>query len=255
MLARPYYSSLRPFREWFQTGRPVLTYHHVGACPRGARLKGLYVSDKLFDRQMSELRKEGFSTPNFGTVTRPPENSQSQIFITFDDGFRDVFINALPVLKKHGFRAIQFLVADFLGKTSAWQAGPGGKSEQIMDKAEVNDWLSEGQQIGSHTRTHPWLTRVAPSLAREEIFGSKKALEDRFGVSLEHFCYPYGDWNEAVRDLVIAAGYKTACTTKAGVNTPSDSPFSLKRFTARYPSRNLKAIWARMRGWKGKLKG
>jgi peptidoglycan/xylan/chitin deacetylase (PgdA/CDA1 family) len=254
MAARPYYSSLRPFRELFRTGRPVLTYHHVGRRPRDARLKGLYVSGKLFARQMKELEEQGFSAPDYDSVTQRRVNSQRQVFLTFDDGFRDVFINALPVLKKHHFRAIQFLVADFLGKTSAWQAHSGGESEQLMDDAEVKDWLATGQQIGSHTRTHPWLTHVAPAVVCEEIFGSKKALEDRFGVAVEHFCYPYGDWNEAVRDLVIAAGYKTACTTKAGVNTPSDSPFSLKRFTARYPSRNLKAIWAQIRGWNSRTK-
>jgi peptidoglycan/xylan/chitin deacetylase (PgdA/CDA1 family) len=71
-----------------------------------------------------------------------------------------------------------------------------------------------------------------------------------FGRPIQHFCYPYGDWNEAVRDLVADAGYQTACTTQPGVNTAGDSPFALKRFTARYPSRNLKAIWARLRTWR-----
>jgi len=116
-----------------------------------------------------------------------------------------------------------------------------------MDDAQVLNWLAAGHQIGSHTRTHPWLTRLPRAAAREEIASSKKALEDRFSVAVEHFCYPYGDWNESVRDLVVAAGYKTACTTEPGVNTAADSPFALKRFTARYPSRNLKAIWARLR--------
>src|SRR5258706_9633997 len=55
-----YYSSLRPFRESFRTGQPVLTYHHVGRRTRGSRLKGLYVSGKLFTRQMAELQTAGF---------------------------------------------------------------------------------------------------------------------------------------------------------------------------------------------------
>jgi peptidoglycan/xylan/chitin deacetylase (PgdA/CDA1 family) len=91
------------------------------------------------------------------------------------------------------------------------------------------------------------LTELPVSKAREEIVASRKSLEDRFGVPIEHFCYPYGDWNETVRDVVQEAGYKTACTTNSGVNGRATSPFELKRFTARYPSRNLKTLWAMLR--------
>jgi peptidoglycan/xylan/chitin deacetylase (PgdA/CDA1 family) len=88
---------------------------------------------------------------------------------------------------------------------------------------------------------------VPPAKAREEISGSKKKLEDLFGHPISSFCYPYGDWDPAVRDMVMEAGYSVAYTTAAGVNTASDSPFELKRFTARYPSRGIKAILSRLR--------
>ena len=114
-----------------------------------------------------------------------------------------------------------------------------------MDASQVREWLAAGHEIGSHTLTHPFLTRLPPRRAKEEITASRKKLEDLFGRAVRHFCYPYGDWNAAVRDQVMAAGYTTACTTDAGVNTPADSPFTLKRFTARYPSRTIKALWRR----------
>ena len=62
--------------------------------------------------------------------------------------------------------------------------------------------------------THPRLTALPPECARAEIFDSKRALEDRFGIPIRHFCYPYGDYNRAVRDLVEEAGYATACTVQ-----------------------------------------
>ena len=114
-----------------------------------------------------------------------------------------------------------------------------------MDAAQVSEWLAAGHEIGSHTLKHPWLTRLPAREAREEIVASKKKLEDLFGLTVEHFCYPYGDWNETVRDMVIEAGYQSACTTEFGINTPNTSPFAFKRITARYPSRNLKAWLAR----------
>jgi len=116
-----------------------------------------------------------------------------------------------------------------------------------MDASQVRDWLAAGDDIGSHTLTHPFLTRLAPREAREEIFASKKRLEDLFGRAIEHFCYPYGDWNAAVRDWVIEGGYRTACTTEFGVNTPETSAFALKRITARYRSRSLKGLLERMK--------
>ncbi len=241
-----YYSSLGPFRELFATGHALLTYHHVGPRPRGVRLKGLYVTSKLFAEQMAELKAEGFETDAFGTVSSNPVRP-NRVFLTFDDGFADVFENALPVLQQHGFRSIQFLVADLLGKTSEWQASSGEVPGLLMDKAQVKDWLNSGQEIGSHTLTHPRLTQVSPSQAREEISGSKKKLEDTFAVAVEHFCYPYGDWNPAVREIVAEVGYKSACITKFGVNTTEADPFALKRITVRYPSRKLKNLGAWLR--------
>ena len=87
----------------------------------------------------------------------------------------------------------------------------------------------------------------APGQARAEIFASKKKLEDLFGRSIEHFCYPYGDWNSVVRDWVMEAGYSTASTTDFGVNTSETSSFTLKRITARYRTRSLKSLLKRIR--------
>jgi len=240
-----YYSALAPFRETFLTGAPVLTYHHVGPRRPGARLKGLYLSPKLFSRQIGELAEAGFSTPRFDLILSGPsgDGARRQVFLTFDDAFLDVFEHALPRLQERRFSGVLFLVSDLLGKTNEWQQRAGDVVERLMDEGQVREWLAAGQEIGSHTRTHPRLTQLSPAAAAEEIGASKKSLEDRFGIPIEHFCYPYGDWNEPVRDRVAAAGYKTACTTQSGINLPGASPLALKRFTARYPSRNLKAMW------------
>jgi len=244
--SRCYYSSLGPFQELFATGHALLTYHHVGPRPRRVRLKGLYVSPKLFARQMAELKAAGFETDTFGTVASS-EVRPKRIFLTFDDGFSDVFENALPVLRQHGFRSIQFLVADLLGKASEWQKASGEIPGNLMHKVQIEDWLAAGQEIGSHTLTHPRLTQVSLSEAREELSGSKKKLEDTFGKPIEYFCYPYGDWNAEIRDLVAEAGYKSACTTEFGVNSGEADPFALKRITARYPTLKFRNLGAWLR--------
>jgi len=242
-----YYHSLRPFGALFGTGLPILTYHKLGPRPSHARLKGLYVSQRLFARQLGELKQAGFESSSLGQWKEIGPSLNRRIIITFDDGFRNVLEFGLGPLAENNFRAVQFLVAGRLGGRNEWEIAEGEASAPLMDEAQVGDWLAAGHEIGSHTLTHPWLTRLPASEAREEITASRKKLEDQFGIPVGHFCYPYGDWNDALRELVVAAGYKTACTTQPEVNTSADSPFALKRFTARYPSRNLKAFWSRLR--------
>ena len=244
-----YYHSLKPFRALFQTGVPILTYHKLGPRPQGARLKGLYVSTALFDRQLAELRAAGFASAPLTDAIQVSDNRTLRLGITFDDGFTNVLRYGLEPLARHGFQAVQFLVSDRLGGCNEWDREEKEVREPLMDASQVREWLGAGQVTGSHTRTHPWLTRISVDQAQEEIRASKTSLEDLFGVPIEHFCYPYGDWNERVRDLVAEAGYVTACTTDPGINTKDVSPFLLRRFTARYPSRNLKAIWQRLRWW------
>ena len=236
------YSSLRRFREFFQTGTPVLTYHKVGPRPFRARLKGLYLSPRLFAKQMRELREAGYTSGSLLDCGKQKKNDDPSIVVTFDDGYTNVFENAVEPLAQAGFKAIQFLLPDLLGKCNEWDLPSGEVREPLMDVAQVREWLAAGHEIGSHTLTHPFLTRLPWDVAREEISASKKKLEDLFGRPIEHFCYPYGDWNPAVRDLVMEAGYRTACTVDFGINTPETPRLELKRITARYPSRSWKTL-------------
>jgi peptidoglycan/xylan/chitin deacetylase (PgdA/CDA1 family) len=129
-----------------------------------------------------------------------------------------------------------------IGGSNSWDLGAGEAPEPLMDRAQIGEWLAGGQTIGSHGLSHADLTAIPLAQAREEIFASKKKLEDIFGVSVRHFCYPYGSWNPAVRDLVAEAGYATACTTEFGLNAADTPRLTLKRITARYQSWGLKTI-------------
>ena len=242
----PYFTSLRPFLEYFGMGTPWLMYHKLGPRPPRVRLKGLYLSSRLFERQLSELRAAGFRTPSYGSRINDAGNHERQIRLTFDDGSASVFRHGMAPLAAHGFRGIQFLVAGRLGSPNDWEIREGEAAEPLMDDIQVREWLAAGHEIGSHTLTHPFLTRVSLQQANYEITASKKQLEDQFGVPIRHFCYPYGDWNTAVRDLVSAAGYASACTTGFGINTAQTHPFELKRILARYQSISFKAIKERL---------
>ena len=232
-----YYSELSPFREHFSEGFPILCYHKIAAPPSRARIKGLYLEPNLFRQQIQELAAEGFS------FVSPAEQDQARaIAITFDDGFRNNLEAALPLMQEAGCRAINFLVADRIGKTSDWEAREGGEADPLMDESQVREWLAAGNWIGAHTCTHPRLSQLSRAQAKEEIQASKKKLEDKFGLRIDHFAYPFGDYNQETIELVQEAGFQTACTMHRGINRKGNSPLELARWTARYESRTLRNL-------------
>jgi peptidoglycan/xylan/chitin deacetylase (PgdA/CDA1 family) len=237
MVLPEYFSELPPFREHFQQGFPILCYHKIEPVPAGARIKGLYLEPALFRRQIQELAGAGFSFSLPGS-----QPASDAIAITFDDGFVTNLEVAVPAMREFGARAINYLVADRIGKSSDWETAEGGEARPLMDDAQVLDWLAAGNWIGAHTCTHPRLSNIPRDRAREEIFSSKKKLEDRFGQPIEHFAYPFGDYDDVVVELVREAGFKTACTMDRGVNDRTTDPLRLKRWTARYPTRTLGSL-------------
>ena len=236
-----YYSELNPFRHHFQEGFPILCYHKTEPVPAGARIKGLYLEPGLFRQQIRDLAKAGF-------VFGPPGMSPGTqtVAITFDDGFVSNLQAAVPVMREFGCRAINYLVADRIGKMSDWEASEGGEARPLMDESQIRDWMAAGNWVGAHTCTHPRLSRIPRERAREEIVSGKKKLEDRFGAPIEHFAYPFGDYDEGVVDLVREAGFKTAGTMDRGVNGPHTDPLRLKRWMSRYPTRTLKSLIQRI---------
>lgn len=236
-----YYAELSPFQGHFREGHPILCYHKIEAVPAGARIKGLYLEPALFRGQIQELAQAGFSFVAPGGDPRP-----NSVTITFDDGFVSNLQSAVPAMREFRCRAINYLVADRIGKTSDWETAEGCEARPLMDDLQIREWISAGNWIGAHTCTHPRLSRIPRDRAREEIVSGKKKLEDRFGQPVEHFAYPFGDYDEAVADLVREAEFRTACTMDRGINDRGTDPFRLKRWTARYPTRTLKSLIRRI---------
>jgi len=220
-------------------------YHKLGPRPKRTRIRGLYVSSRLFERQMRDLSRQGFTAPSYNSVLKT-DSERPQIFLTFDDGFENAFRQGIPAMRPYGFKAVQFLVADRLGKTNDWETSVGEAEERLMDAGQVREWLAAGHEIGSHTLTHPKLTQLTHGKAREEISASRKKLEDVFGIPIQHFCYPFGDYDQKTMGLVQEAGYVTACTTTPGLNQPTTNPFEIRRIMARHGSRKWSDLRQRM---------
>jgi peptidoglycan/xylan/chitin deacetylase (PgdA/CDA1 family) len=219
-----HYCQLAPFAAAFRQGTPALLYHRLGRGPMFTRQRGLTLPTRVFARQLAELKSAGFKS--------------TDIWLTFDDGDAST-LAALEPLRDHGYQAIQFLVADRIGKTNDWD----NTGAPLMNESQVREWLASGHAIGSHSMTHAQLTSVTPEVAREEIHASRKRLEDLFGVPVEAFAYPWGGWNQRLADEVASAGYRRAFTVDRGVNDASVDPFTLRRHCVWCAWRQPSDLW------------
>lgn len=209
-----------------QSSALILTYHRVGIPPRGAMDPFLYVTPERLEAQLATLKLAGFRPGTLDDFAEP-----GRFIVTFDDGFRSVLQLAQPVLARHGVKAIQFIVADKLGGQNDWDVAKGDVAESLMTDDEIRRWHAAGHEIGSHSLTHPNFKNLSNAAAGHELMASKQTLENRFGVAVRHFCYPYGGRNEGTPGLVRDAGYATACTTQHGVNLAGSDPYRLCRIT------------------------
>lgn len=217
-------------------------YHQIARPPKFSGNRGLCVAPGLFRRQMIELRDAGFRATTLDSSAEA--SGEKTIVITFDDGFQNAVSESTPILAECGFKAIQFLVAD--RRTNQWDIDIGYPAAPLIDDSQAREWLAAGHEIGAHTLTHPRLTRISVSEARREIFESKSRLEDRLQHPVRHFCYPYGDFDPAIQELVIEAGFETACSTEPGSNLDHPNRYGLRRWLATH-RRPALAAW--FPGW------
>ncbi|MFQ5465628.1 MAG: polysaccharide deacetylase family protein [Thermodesulfobacteriota bacterium] len=165
------------------------------------------------------------------------------VAVTFDDGFRNFYTTALPVLKDLGLKATVFVVTGRMGGDNRWEGQPDAvPTLDLMDWDEVATVAEAGIDIGVHTVSHPDLTRVPPDRLTDEVAGASEEIEKRTGLAPSAFAYPYGGYDAAVRELV-AGQFECACSTELGLAGPTSDPWALPRVEMYYFSRNNLFKW------------
>jgi peptidoglycan/xylan/chitin deacetylase (PgdA/CDA1 family) len=191
----------------------------------------------IFTEQMKVLRDTGVRVVSLSELSdnsRRFSIDENGVVLTFDDGFRNVYEHALPVLQTYGFPATVFLVTDYCGKTNSW---PGQtvtiEGEPLLGWKEIQEMSRAGISFGSHTRTHPDLRKLPIEQAEEELASSKKAIADATGRPVDTLAYPYGAYDAAVRSLA-KQHFRLACSADLGFFKPDSDPFSLERIEMYY---------------------
>lgn len=213
---------------------PILMYHQIGQpAPKGTPYRSLIVHPADFRRQMTWLRRFGYRGLSMRDLMPylSGERQGKVVGITFDDGYRNVYQHALPILVQQGFTATNYFVARQLGGGNVWDREKGIAHSDLMSVDEMRAWATAGMEVGSHTLDHPYLPKLSPELADQQIRQSRHELQDAIAAEVTAFCYPYGGETPELRAMVRNAGYLNATTTQGGLANSSDDIYGLPRVT------------------------
>lgn len=191
---------------------PILMYHYIREVDAEADPLGFRLSvrpDRLAE-QLGWLREQGYETVLMHELAACLRGAmlcpERAVALTFDDGYADNALVALPLLRRHGLRATFFIVTGLVGR------------EGYMSWRQLEQLRDAGMEIGAHTVTHADLAAIEPDDARWEIAMSRATLQRRLGVEVRSLSYPAGSYTPEIALMARDMGFTSAVTT-----TPADS--------------------------------
>ncbi|MBV9838970.1 MAG: polysaccharide deacetylase family protein [Solirubrobacterales bacterium] len=202
---------------------PVLMYHVIAAPPPGAPFPGLYVVPEEFATQMNALKAAGWHPVTLDQLeaywTRGvPLGPGKPIVLTFDNGYRSQYVNALPVLQRLGW------VADENIQLTGLPPSQGG-----LTSAQVRGLIDAGWELDTQGISHADLIKLGATELRYQVATARQILQRRYGVPVNWFCYPSGHYDATVVDEVRAAGFVGSTTVIPGWASRGEDPYRLPR--------------------------
>lgn len=238
-------------------GPRLLIYHQVGT-DYGHQME---VDEAHFARHLAWLERERELVDLDTAISRWEEpGSDRLVVITFDDGYRDVYTTAFPLLRARGVPFVMYLSTGLVGVSSV----TGAFSGDPLSWGQVSEMVDTGLvTVGAHTHSHPDLRSITSSQVAEELEKSDAIIETNVGVRPEHFAYPYGFWSQTADELVRAR-YATAVLGGTPRPPARLDPHLIHRYPVQKSDRNLffrarvgrglrleEAVRRRLKGYRG----
>ncbi len=223
---------------------PILMYHSVNP-PASSNMPMITVSPQVFEKQMRFLRSHKYNVITLEALARLIKEKKripsKTLTITLDDGYRNNYTYAFPILKKYNLPATIFVIINEVGR-------PQGDR---LNWDEIKEMQASGLiTFGSHTLSPEPLIKIKPEAGvKSQIFDSKSILEAKLNRPVNCFSYPEGLLNSRIRELVRAAGYQVAVATKPGKEYPDNDIFALRRLRISKKAGNLFIFWFETSGY------
>lgn len=198
-------------------GIPVLCYHAID----NSTTNELLLSPEKFKAQLKYLKDNGYTPLTmdelYGFLKEKKSIPEKSVVITFDDGYRDNYTNAFPILKEFDFKATIYVIADCI------------EDGMYMTKAQIKEMSDWGIDIESHTAKHEDLSKLKFDAQYQTMKSSKETLEKIIGKNVDYIAYPFGKHNNDTRKAAEKAGYKLGFNLAGGLTDKSDNPYNLDR--------------------------
>lgn len=227
--------NLRVSRFWGNTADLILVYHSVGGA-------SAYPFDLRADRFETHVRNltERYRVVDIERIITEPNAAEKRVVLTFDDGFENVYTEALPVLRRYEVPATVLVCPDLIENADRdllrrrhglSEASPLGvlTPKQLQELA-----ASEFVTVGSHTATHPNLTELSAEEVHAEVVGSRTQLKRLTGTDVTRFSYPYGAVTDEVTQ-VVEETYEISFTSQPDFLSANSVPHQLPRLDACLP--------------------
>jgi len=189
---------------------PVIVYHSVdesGSC--------ISITPERFRQQMELINRMGYRTITASKLVdalqkKQPQELEKTVVLTFDDGFESNYKVAFPVLKDFGLTATIFLTTGFLGRRCTWDKKEDIPELPLLSWEMVREMSAYGIDFQAHTVTHPHLPQLSEDKIRKELTDCRRMIEDELGKPCDILCYPYGEFDSRLVQLLPELGFRAA---------------------------------------------
>jgi peptidoglycan/xylan/chitin deacetylase (PgdA/CDA1 family) len=173
---------------------PMLMYHHISVVPSSSE----YVTSlSQFKQQLNWLKEQGYETITVSELIEAIEYGKwlphKPVILTFDDGYRDVYDNAYPIMQEIGYTGTMYVIEETLNTG-------GSITDEIIQELSTAGW-----EFGNHSATHAYLATT--NNLEDEVCGSRTRLIEKYNLPFDSFAYPYADKQERSIQAVIDCGY------------------------------------------------
>ncbi len=228
------------FLIWIQNQYvvPIMMYHSVSLADESPLN---VVSPKSFANQMEYLKKHEYKIISLDDYVErnkaKKEFPHKTVVITFDDGYRDNYKNAFPIIKQYHFPVTIFLISDYVGVNL-----------NLLTWNQVKEMAHDGIEFGSHTRHHMYLPEATDEQLKDEIIDSKRIIEEHLNKPVNYIAYPSGGFSEQIKGIVALAGYKAALTTNRGYDRYNIDLYELSRIRINNGDNGI-ILWFKLSGY------